>query len=80
MSRSMSGGLRAHRFEIGRRASMEHLVDIFDPAPTEMVGTIAEQQALYMQWIDTLKFRSGFSSTKTSILSPFCYYWSTSFF
>ncbi|QKJ32525.1 hypothetical protein HQ865_23100 [Mucilaginibacter mali] len=55
MSRSMSNGLSAYRFEMGKKTSMEDLVYIFDPAPIEIVGTIAEQEDFFMQWLNNLR-------------------------
>lgn len=50
MSRDMSSGLKAYSLKPGKKASLEQLVEIFDPAPLEAVGLITEQIAFFEKW------------------------------
>lgn len=50
MSRDMSDGLKAYDLKLGKRIELSDVVDIFDPAPAEKVGTIAEQQNYFAKW------------------------------
>jgi len=54
MSRSMGGGRKAYLLKMGEPAKMDSLVDIFDSAPVETVGTVDEQQRFYNDWIDSI--------------------------
>ena len=54
MSRDMSGGRKAYITRIGRPSLREDLVDIFDEAAPESVGTVAEQSAFHERWADSL--------------------------
>lgn len=38
----------------GMQARREDLVDAFEPAEFEQVGTVAEQQAAYEEWLRSL--------------------------
>ena len=55
MARDMSSGLKAYSLELGKKTSLEQLVEIFDPAPVEAVGLIIEQNAFFERWIETPK-------------------------
>jgi len=55
MARDMGGGFRAYVLEIGRRASREDLVDIFDPAPIESIATVDEQRRFSEKWLATAR-------------------------
>ena len=50
MARDMGAGLRAYVLKEGRNASVDDLVDIFDPAPAEVVATVAEQEIYAKKW------------------------------
>ncbi|HEV3462288.1 MAG TPA: hypothetical protein VG413_09610 [Candidatus Dormibacteraeota bacterium] len=51
MARDMGGGLRAYVLEVGRRASIDDLVDIFDSAPIEDIATVEEQRLFAEKWL-----------------------------
>jgi len=50
MARDMSSGLKAYSLELGKKTSIEQLVEIFDPAPVEAVGLIVEQNEFFEKW------------------------------
>lgn len=49
----MGGGLRAYVLELGRRASIDDLVDIFDAAPIEDIASVEEQRLFAKKWLAT---------------------------
>jgi hypothetical protein len=51
MARDMGGGLKAYVLQIGRRATIDDLVDIFDSAPVEDVATVEEQRRFAEKWL-----------------------------
>ena len=55
MSRDMSNGLKAYKLDLGKKASIDQLVEIFDPASIEIVGTIAEQNVFFQRWANSSK-------------------------
>ena len=57
MSRSMSGGRKAYIVRRGVPASKADIVDIFDYAEPEVVGTVKEQQENIRAWFDSIKIR-----------------------
>ena len=57
MSRSMGGGRKAFIVHLGLPAEMDALVDIFDYAEPEVVGTVEEQRAHISKWFDSLEKR-----------------------
>ncbi len=56
MSRDMGGGRKASVARIGSPMN-EDLFDILDYAEPESVGSVAEQQAFYKEWVEALKQR-----------------------
>jgi hypothetical protein len=52
MGRSMARGRKAYVTRLGSPAKLEALVDIFDPATTELVGTVEEQRAFHEKWFE----------------------------
>jgi hypothetical protein len=50
MSRNMGRGRKLYLFRNGIPARREDLVDIFEPAEFEQVGTVAEQHVAYETW------------------------------
>jgi hypothetical protein len=54
MSREMSGGRKVYIFKAGRQALREDLIDVFDPATYDEVGTVSEQRSNYEAWIRSL--------------------------
>ena len=57
MSRSMTGGRKAYVIHLGQPASLDELVDIFEYAAPDLVGTVKQQQRYLEQWINSLKHR-----------------------
>ena len=57
MSRSMSGGRKAYVLQLGRHSRREDLVDIFDHAEPDQVGTVAQQNAYFRKWLESLPGR-----------------------
>lgn len=55
MSRSMSGGIKAYIIQIGKPELSNVLVNIFDYAEPDIVGTVEEQMAFKQQYINSLK-------------------------
>ena len=51
MSRSMGGGIKAYQLEKGVASSLDRMVNIFEPADEAEVGTVAEQEAFYSDWL-----------------------------
>ena len=56
MARDMSFGLKAYSLELNKKASLDQLVEIFDPAPIEIVCSIEEQRAFLEKWIASPKY------------------------
>jgi hypothetical protein len=52
MSRSMSGGRKAYILRIGSPSKASDLVNIFDDAEHDQIGTVHEQNAYHKLWID----------------------------
>ncbi len=50
MSREMSGGRKAYVCRMGSRGSADDLVDIFDPAPSDLIGSVEEQAEFHAGW------------------------------
>jgi hypothetical protein len=55
MSRGMGGGRKAYITRIGAPALRTDLVDIFEYAKPEIVGTVAQQQAHHKKWAESLR-------------------------
>lgn len=53
-SRSMAGGQLAYRIEFGMPAARKNLVNIFDPAPEELITSPEQQEIYYHQWLGSL--------------------------
>ncbi len=51
MSRSMAGGRKAYVTQLGMPAGRSDMVDIFDYAKPEWVGTVEEQRDFHRKWI-----------------------------
>jgi len=54
MSRQMSGGRLAYKHQLKRQCSRADLVDIFQPASSEMLATTAEQKEFHEKWMKSL--------------------------
>jgi len=50
MAREMSRGRKAYILKPGVRPSREDLVDIFDRADADRIGTVSEQQTQFDRW------------------------------
>lgn len=57
MSRGMGGGRKAYVTTVGKPTAIADLVDIFYPALPEQVGSVLEQRAHHVQWMEF--FRRG---------------------
>jgi hypothetical protein len=57
MSRDMGGGIKAYVNRIGMPAGKPDIVDIFDYAGPESVGSVDEQCVFHMKWIESLRQR-----------------------
>jgi hypothetical protein len=55
MSRGMGGGRKAYVTRIGAPALRTDLVDIFDYAGPELVGTVAQQEAFHEKWTESFR-------------------------
>ncbi len=55
MMRQMSGGRIAYIHRLGKHCTNEDVVDIFDFAEANMIGTVQEQKSYYRQWFNSLK-------------------------
>jgi hypothetical protein len=50
MQRGMGQGLTAYVVSLPRTATRPSVVDIFEPAPLELIATVADQQEFFEQW------------------------------
>lgn len=57
MSRSMGGGIKAYKMELGRQALSQDLVNIFDSGADLIPATIAEQEQYKEDWFSSLRSR-----------------------
>lgn len=55
MSRQMSGGRKVYLLKSGLQGRREDLVDVFDAAPLDHVGTVTEQRLMFEAWLRSLK-------------------------
>jgi hypothetical protein len=55
MARDMGGGFKAYALQMGRKASREDLVDIFDAAPIDTIATVKEQRRFNKEWLSSPK-------------------------
>ena len=56
MARDMAGGNKVYELVIGK-AGRPPLVGLLEPASLDKVGTVAEQDAYFRQWMDGRKSR-----------------------
>jgi len=54
MSRQMGGGRKAYVVRLGCQALKEDMVDIFDYAEPQYVGTVSQQKEFYNEWVLSL--------------------------
>lgn len=55
MSRQMSGGRKVYLLKPGVQGRREDLIDVFDAAPLDQVGTVTEQRLMFEDWLRSLK-------------------------
>lgn len=55
MSRQMSGGRKVYLLKPGMQGRREDLVDVFDAAPLDQVGSVGEQRLMFEAWLRSLK-------------------------
>ena len=55
MARDMSGGRKVYITRLGVQAARSDLVDIFDYAEPESIGTVEQQREFHQAWIASLK-------------------------
>jgi hypothetical protein len=55
MLRQMGKGVKGYRLTLGNQASEKDLVDIFEVASGESIGTVQQQQEYYNKWLDSLR-------------------------
>ena len=51
MARDMARGRRVYLLRMGARARPEDLVDTFDEAPLDKLGSVPDQREYYLNWI-----------------------------
>jgi hypothetical protein len=54
MLREMGGGRKSYLLRQGQQASKRDLIDVFEPAAYEQVGTVEEQRQEYEKWLRSL--------------------------
>jgi hypothetical protein len=59
MARDMGKGLKAYKLEMGKPAKIEDLVNIFEEAEIEKIGTIEEQKEYYKKWVESFGLPSS---------------------
>ena len=55
MSRSMGGGRKSYVLRLSQPSRSDDLVDIFEYAGPEKIGTMEQQQDYYKEWVSSLK-------------------------
>lgn len=55
MTTQMSNGLLAYKLRLNRPTSDEDIVDIFEQADFDLVGTVEEQEGFYNDWISSFR-------------------------
>jgi hypothetical protein len=50
----MGGGRKSYLLHRGKQATKADLIDVFEPASYEQVGTVAEQRQGYEEWLRSL--------------------------
>lgn len=57
MSTEMSTGRKAYKLQMGKQASLDDLVDIFDPADNGGIATVEEQRSFFLNWTKSLSVK-----------------------
>lgn len=55
MSRGMSGGRKAYIIRLGKPSLSSDLVDVFEYAEPEKIGTVQQQKEFYKKWVSSLR-------------------------
>ena len=55
MAREMGGGKKVYLMKMGEKARPEDLVNTFDEAPIEKIGSVADQQDYFLRWLQSAK-------------------------
>lgn len=55
MARSMGDGRKAYRLTPGKPGLTKDLVDIFEVAESDVAATVAEQEAFFQRWVESLR-------------------------
>lgn len=55
MAKGSRATRKVYKLELGKQATLEDLVDIFDPTNKEDVASLQDQQKFYQLWINSLK-------------------------
>ncbi len=55
MGRDMSKGLRAYKLALGRRPSIDDLVDIFAEGPDVVPASVSAQEQFFRDWLASLR-------------------------
>jgi hypothetical protein len=50
----MAGGRRSYLLHKGKQTTKNDLINVFEPATYEQVGTVAEQRIAYEEWLRSL--------------------------
>jgi hypothetical protein len=54
MSRQMGGGRKAYIVSLGSPARRKNIVDIFDYAEPNLIGSVDQQKQFYSEWVSSL--------------------------
>ncbi|QHC34185.1 hypothetical protein [Komagataeibacter xylinus] len=57
LSRNMSGGRKVYAIRHGEQADSRNIVDIFDYAPPERIGTVQQQRDFAARWLASVTHR-----------------------
>ena len=62
------GGTKAYKLQMGKQATLNDVVDIFDYDSELKIGSVKEQEEFYENWLDCFRSnRDGRGKRKTSI-------------
>ena len=62
------GGTKAYKLQMGKQATLNEVVDIFDYDSELKIGSVKEQEEFYENWLDCFRSnRDGRGKRKTSI-------------
>jgi len=55
MAREMGGGKKVYLMRMGEQARPEDLVNTFDEAPIEKIGSVVDQREYFVRWLQSAK-------------------------